>query len=142
MGALASIRRARESLRTRLDALPEHERTVEALLELTREIHAQTMREAPERHDVTLQVETFGHSRDVTTVELVVRWTRADALEAPPCRLRLRFEVPARPEVREALVRSWDYPHQASFIKAALEATELDRQARASRLRLELDTGA
>lgn len=142
METSASIRRAREWLRERLDALREEELTLGTLLEIARELHRETGGEASPRSDVMLQVETFGHTPSWTIVEIVLRWTRADALDAAPCRLRLRFDVPSSPRVREVLVRSADYPHDAAFLTAVLEATELDRDAHAHHLRLELDAAA
>lgn len=138
MGVSGSIRKARQTLRERLDTLGERGLTLGALLEVARELHT----ESDEEDDATLQVETFGHTDTTATVEIVLRWARADELDAAPCRLRVRFDVPAGPQVREVLVRSRDYPHDAAFLTAVLDATELDRDATASHVRVEVEQAA
>jgi hypothetical protein len=145
MAAPATIEKARDDLRARLEPLEGWRCSLGNLLEAVRE---QFQRE-PEREagaegaaaelEDSLLFETYGRDDETLGAEIIRRWETPGAPQAPVWRLRLRFDLPASPASRAVEVRSRDYPEAASFVTAALEASEVPEDAPASNVRIDLD---
>ncbi len=118
-------------LRQRLGTLGRRATTLGEVLDRVAELH-QEMAEP----GTGLRFETYGLTPSSVTVEVVFRWPHADELGATPERTRLCFDVAAGPRAREVEVGSRDYPHITAFVTAALEASELDREAWVTSLRV------
>lgn len=130
-----------ELLRARLSELTAQQLTLGGLLDVARTVQTKLPdRDGEEGDDVRLQFRSYpcADARRVA-IELVWHWPRPEQLDAPPGRLWLRFDVDASSPPREVDVRSRDYPHIGAFVRAALDAAELETDACASDVHLELE---